>query len=548
MDRRKLVKSSIAGVGAATVGSKLALAQDSTPVASPVAAASPVGEIGADGHYPSGTPGVPDAWTKMPEPFKSTDGVPGNGGTVRAMVMIYGAPPPPKGENQYWQGLDERLGVNWDPILVPNSSYGEKASALIASGDIPEMFYLNFNQTLTPLQKFVKEGAFLDLTDYVTGDNLQKYPNLAAFPDFMWDATKTDGRIYGVPCPSGRAGQVAAYRTDWAERFIGGKPTNRDEFYNLLHSVTFEDPNGNGRQDTWGMARYETNWDMSIIYPMHRVPNNWRVNDDGTFTKDYETEEFRNALEFMRKMYEDGLFHPDSASMGYEEAINLFTTGRVELHADGGNIYGRGGFLETIRQYQPEAELARLIPFGWDGGDGVTYNLPGIFGFTAISSMVEDDERIDELLRIFNWLCAPFGSEEWLYKAYGTEGVHFEFNENGFPVANEVFERENGGLTAYIGGSPLVFVNAEQPDIAPLQTDEGNAIIKLGIDNPAANLFSNAAINNGPTLSQLIGDAITSIITGRESMEFWDKTLDDWRSRGGDEIRRELEEAHAAAQ
>jgi putative aldouronate transport system substrate-binding protein len=552
VNRRRLLQAGAGAVAAAAVGPRITFAQDSTPAASPAASpaaiASPVGTVDENGFYPSGTPGVPDAYTKMPAPFASTDGVPGSGGKVTAMVMIYGAPPPSKEENQYWQGLDERLGVSWEPILVPNSSYGEKATAIIASGDMPDMFYLNYNQTLSPLAKFTQQGAFLDLTPYVTGDALQEYPNLASFPDFMWEATKLDGKIYGVPCPSGRAGQVPAFRTDWGKKFLGGKPTTSQELHDFLVAVSKDDPDGNGSADTWGMGRYETYWDMSLIYPMFRVPNSWRVNDDGSFVKDVETDEFRMAVEFLATQFKDGAFHPDSAAMQYEQALQLFTSGRVSLHADGGSIHGKGGFLETVRQYQPEATMEKLIPFGHDGGDGVTNNLPGIFGFTAIPSTVTDEERIRELLRIFNWLSAPFGSEEWLYKSYGTEGTHFDYNENGFPVANDLYAQENGGLTAYIGGNLLVNVNAEQPELGPLGTDEGNAIIALGIDNPAANLFSPEQIDKGPTLSQIVGDGLTDIITGRSDMSKWDQIVNDWRSRGGDAVRGEYEAAYAANQ
>lgn len=175
LGRRGLLKAG-AGAAAATAmgGPVRAFAQDSTPATNPA--------VGADGYYPSGIPGIPDAYTQFPEVFTSVDEVPGSGGTITAMVMIYSAPATGMDSNQYWQGLNERLGVSWEPIQVPNASYGEKATAIIASGDMPDMFYLNFNQTLTPLQNFVKEGAFLDLTDYLTGDALQQYPNLAAFP------------------------------------------------------------------------------------------------------------------------------------------------------------------------------------------------------------------------------------------------------------------------------------------------------------------------------------------------------------------------------
>lgn len=545
MKRRTLLKAG-AGVAAGTAagGFRSALAQESTPAASPIADAS--------GYYPSGIPGIPDAYTRFPEVVRSVDDVPGSGGTVTAMVMIYDAPASDMGGNQYWQGLNERLGVSWEPIQVPNASYGEKAAAIIASGDMPDLFYLNFNQTLTPLQSFIREGAFVDLTDYLTGDALEEYPNLATFPDFMWQATMTDGRIYGVPCPGGRAGQVGAFRQDWANALIGGTPTNAEEAMELFTRMTSDDPDGNGSDDTWGLGRYSTSWDMGLFYPMFRVPNGWRVSEDGAFTHQVETEEYAMAVAFLRSLNENGAFHPDSAAMGFQEALELFQSGRVGLHADGGSLYDSGsskGFISTIRQYQPDAEVTRLIPFGHDGGQGVTYNLPGIFGFTAIPFQHEgNDEKIRELLRILNWLSAPYGSEEWLYKNCGIEGTHFEFDENGFPITNERYAEENGSLTAYIGGSLGVNAVPSNPEIGPLLTEEAKAIYEIGIDDPSANLFSETALAEGSTLSTLVADTLSNVITGRDDLSALERLPDEWRSRGGDQIRAEYEEAYAASQ
>jgi putative aldouronate transport system substrate-binding protein len=550
--RRSIIRT--AGIaGAASLAPRITFAQDATPPASPVAspaaspAASPVAD--ASGFYPSGVPGVPDAYTKVPAPFASTDGPPGTGGKITAMVMTYSAPPTPKGENQYWQELDKRLNVEWEPVLVPNSTYGEKATAIIASGDLPDLFYLNFNQTLSPLAEFIEQGAFLDLTPYVTGDNLQKYPNLATFPEFMWQATTQNGKIWGVPCPNSPVGQVPNYRTDWAQKILGRAPENAADILTLFTGMTSQDPDGNGQNDTWGFGKYGTSWDVSLVNPMFRVPNGWRVNPDGTFTHQIETEEYRMALDFCRQLWAGGAYHPDSPSMQFEQALQLFDSGRTGLLADGGGIWGKGGHLETIRQYQPEVAIDYLIPPGHDGQPGVTNNLPGIFGFTAISITNEgNEEKIDELLRIFNWFSGPFGSEEWLFKNNGIEGVHFEYDEIGTPIKNETWEKENGGITGYIGGNLLVnFVDTE-PDKGPLITEAQKKVYELGVSNPAANLYSPTAIKNNQTLSQLIADTATSIVTGREDIPALDGLISDWQSRAGNDIRAEYEAAYVANQ
>jgi putative aldouronate transport system substrate-binding protein len=179
----------------------------------------------------------------------------------------------------------------------------------------------------------------------------------------------------------------------------------------------------------------------------------------------------------------------------------------------------------------------------------VSYNLPGLFGFTAIPITHEgNDDKIHELLRIFDWLSAPFGSEEWLYKSFGTEGTHFEYNENGFPVRLPLLDEEEGSLTAYIGGSLGVNWNPDEPELGPLQTDEQKAIYAIGIDNPAQNLFSPTSIEETQTLGQLVADTLSGIVTGREDISALDGMISEWQSRGGDTIRSEYEEAYAANQ
>lgn len=548
MDRRRLIKTGVAASTVAAASPRITFAQ--TPEASPAAAAmaTPVGEIDENGFYPSGDPAVPDAWTKMPEPFKATEGVPGKGSEVTALVMTYNQPPTPKDDNPYWQGLEERLGVTWNPILVPFASYGERAAAEIASGELPDFFYLNPGQTSTPLQRFVLEGAFLDITDYVTGDNLQQYPNLASFPDYMWETAMMNGRIFGVPTPDRRPGRVPGFRIDWSEQLIGKRPENADEAFEVFVAMSKNDPDGNGSDDTWGISKYGTGWDVGLFHQIFNVPPLWRVTDDGTFEVQYGLEEYRQAVEFMRNLYAEGAYHPDAAAMGFEEAQNLFRTGRTGLHNDGSPIYGQNGVLATLRQYQPDARVENLIPFGHDGGQGITYHSAGTFGYTALPYSVTDEERVHELLSILDWFSSPFGSEEWLYKNFGEEGVHFNYNENGFPVGTDALDQQNAGLTGYMGGSIMVNWNADEPELAPLATDEMRAIYELGVDNPARNLYSPSMIENSGIMFQTVTDILNEIVVGRRDLDALDDLYEAWQSNGGEEAAREYEEAWAANQ
>jgi putative aldouronate transport system substrate-binding protein len=493
----------------------------------------------------SGVPGVPDAYLRLPKPFKSVKRVPANGGTVKALVLAYGVPPVAHGQNKWWQGLEKRLGLDsYQPILAPQPSYGDKVATIVASGDIPELFYLNYNQTNTPLATYVQQGVFLDITDYVTGSALRDYPNLAVFPGFMWEATKMNGRIMGVPRPSGRASQIASYRVDWARK-VGAHvpPRNAKEVHDMLVAFSKKDPDGDHHADTWGLGNYG-DWGNSLVQFMYRVPNNWRKNPDGSLTYYIETPQYKQALAYERELWADGAYYPDSASMDFAKDNQLYLSGKIGLEAEGASIYGPTGQQATLRKVDPGAQLAYVIPPGWNGGQGITWNLPGIFGFTAISSAVGNDKnRVKELLHILDWFAAPFGSEEYLYKNYGIAGRDYKMGANGVIMPTTTGQTEVNGDMVSLTGGLLVNYTPDHPQTAVLETTLQKKILKLGVDDPTANLFSPTAVRKGAALGQMVYDGETAVITGRQPLSYVDTTIKNWRSRGGDQIRTEYEQA-----
>ncbi len=283
-----------------------------------VAPASGAPTPAIEGRIPSPAPGVPDAYTKLPPPYKAITAVPGRGSKVTTFHILYGTPVAPRGENRFWQELEKRLGVQIEATFASgNGGYQEKLPALIAGGDIPDLTFLWLDTPGAPsVNKTVEQGAFLDLTPYLSGDALKQYPNLAAFPPDIWARSAFNKKIVGVPRPRLRAIGLLTFRRDWAARFGNPQPKTTDEFLDLMVAFTRGDPDGNGQNDTWGLGNQNTAlFALNYSYFMHAAPNEWRKNPDGMLTNRIETEEYRAALAFCRRMWEAGVYHPDVLTM-----------------------------------------------------------------------------------------------------------------------------------------------------------------------------------------------------------------------------------------
>jgi putative aldouronate transport system substrate-binding protein len=494
--------------------------------------------------------GVPDGYTQAPPPFKSYDGVPGKGGKVSVFTIAYQPPPTPRDGNQFWQEMEKRLGVTWEPIITPQPDYGNKSAALLAGGNLPELFYLNPGQNATAQYKAMDQGAFTDLTPFVTGDAVKSYKNLATFPDYMWNNIKFKNKVIGVPKPLQRNGNIGFFRGDWAKKLGKDTPKSMPELHDFLVAFAKNDPAGHGQADTWGLGRYGSDFvgwdDARVAYNMFGTPFTWRKNADGTLTHQIETDEFRQATDFLRQLYADGAFHPDSAGMTFAQCQGAFLGGKIGIHSEGlGNFYSptlAGTAYYKLRQAEPNAELVGLYSTGPGGAKGVTRNTQGSFGFTAIPATVgKDAERVKELLRILDYLASPFGSEEWSFLNYGIEGVDYQVT-NGVPVQNDRGISERGDLTYVMANLPVLYIPAAPDAVAPAQ-QMAYEIMKVGIDDPSWPLYSPTYVTKGPELTQFGFDTITPIVTGRQPLSALDDAIKEWKSRGGDMMRQEFEQS-----
>ena len=539
LTRRDVLRLGGAAALAAAVPGRDACAQaDATPAATPAA---------ADGRLPSPIEGVPDAYYQYPDPFPTVAEVPGRGGTVR-LALLNDKRIASRDDNAYWQELERRLGVRLEVDLIPGAAYGERMATMFAGGDLPDL--LHVFTLLSPQQaEFMVQGAYTDLTPYLDGEARQAFPNLAAFPSYAWENSKLNGKLYGVPSPTSLQPNALWYRADWLQKTGLTPPADAAAFLQMVDAFAKNDPDGNGRPDTYGNSFDTVNpFETRFVHAMFRVPAEgdgfgFALRPDGTFVNEIETEEFRAALDYMRQLWATGACHPDSLTQTSTDIREQFIGGQVGSIS---NAFILLGFMRSeLAKVVPDGGVMGLIPPGHDGGRPVTYNIAGFFGQFGIPASVGGDEaRLEELLRIANYFAAPFGSEEYTFINYGLEGVHHTVNDDGSRTLTQQGEAE--AFPASLGGLNILYdPNREQIQYVQTLMAEQTA---FGVTDPTFNLYSPTAAAKKAELQQLYFDRKIAIGSGREPLSALDGWISDWRSRGGDQIRREYEEAYRQAQ
>jgi putative aldouronate transport system substrate-binding protein len=480
---------------------------------------------------PGSAAGVQPGYLKYPTDLvTSVPTKPGDGSDVTALVITYEPPPAAVSSNKLWAAINQALAVNLKLNLVPGDGFIAKMAAIEAGNDLPDILLATGT---VPNQSSFVQAKCQDLTDFLSGDNIKKYPNLANLPSYAWQGMgRIGGRIYGIPIPRPRAGNILMANQSVLAAVGGLSTWDSDQFAKEMAAVT------SGRR--WGFgANSGSQWGLTYHGPSWSLPNNWKV-DGGTFTNTLADPRFKDVLNYMRGLYQAGVYYPDAATSSGVDLKTLFYNQTIAADPDGFVAYHtaipavKGKFVVDFGR-----------PYKVNGTTSVWYSI-GYFGYTALKKAPK--ARIEMLLRILDFLAAPFGSKEYELNHFGVEGQHFTRDPQGQIVPTALADKENPDTVPirYIADAPTVTFYPGDPDAAKRQHDYDSAAIPLGVPDPSAGLHSDTYDRTQAKLIQIENDGVAAIVTGRQPVSSWDGVLTQWKQAGGAASATEFAKEHAA--
>lgn len=370
-----------------------------------------------------------------------------------------------KDDQPIWKLFEEQTGVKIDFQVYSSGELESALSVRLTSGmNLPDITQLPPSWTNTGVMKYVDEGVIIDLTDLID----QYAPNIKALmeedPYLAAQMIAPDGRIYSVMDVMYPINEVVPIsfiiRRDWLEKLNLEVPTTVDDFYNVLHAFATQDPNGNGKADEIPLIVNEVDGTVGYFGTGFGLPytaindNVYAFDEEGNCTFLFATEEAKATLEFVNKLYNDGLI--------YKELTNDVSV--VEsLIAQ--NLVG-------CYPGQPVDWLSRANSLTSEtNGDWIMIAPPvDENGHTAISKRfptgmyygISADCKNPELA--IKWIdYIGFSAEANFIKDFGIEGKTFVYDEDGEPQFTDYIMNNPDGYSPHdamrtVGGAPSVLV------------------------------------------------------------------------------------------
>lgn len=461
------------------------------------------------------------------ERVATVDGIPGKGGSYSSVTPLWGTVP--AAGNSFYRAMSKALGVSLTMKPVDGNNYDTIVPTMTAARKLPDWIQLptwwnsNFNVGR------LAGTQLADLTPYLSGDHIKKYPNLAAIPSGAWQAGAWDNKIYGIPSFS--SGFVIAgttfYRRDILEPkgITADQVTSVDDLYALGKELT------DTKRGVWA---FDDVW--SYLFPFWGVPNKWKV-DGGKLVHKYETPEFLEALDWHHKLAKSGFMHPDALAGQTSNAVNRFYGGKTLITGGGPGNWN----LADAQSGSAANKNYRRGSFNIFAADGKSAPRTFLGNSTSIMSYLNaklGKSQIEELLAVANYLAAPYGSAEYTMVNFGVEGVHYTMAD-GVPTYTDAGKKYVQAQTYPFLASPPAVVsnpgaNQVTQDYTAWQTANVKYLYKpvfwnMNITLPTALATADAA--------QAVEDTITDCYHGKQKVSDVQAAIASWKSGGGTRLK-----------
>ncbi len=466
--------------------------------------------------------------------------------------------------DQYDQLVSElndylQMDITW--LWEETTTYYDSLALAIVAGDVADVMVVSKSETF--LQAF-KEGLFWDVTDYI-----DEYDNLTTIPEATRANSSYNGRMFALPRHRTLARNGLGYRLDWLNNLGLAEPTVWDAFEDMLFAFTYNDPDGNGVNDTCGLFidKWDGVWD--IIFCWFGVPNEWGIDDNGDLVYMYMTDEYKTAASVMRDLYSQGLIN--NGSNGIPDYLDV-SSGSARNEGLRAQIGGAGvqvlDDLRKVQTYFVEQGIAT-------GDDDVLFTLQGYVdtgygprclpttgtnNYIAISKKtIQTEEQLRRVLQMLNDMCDGYILN---LIDYGWEGVTYYLDENGHIVQYDSDELLAAGVTnsSYNNGFNQVLPYFTADENARPATKESGATpitaleqqlyeedIEYCVTNYGASYTSDTFTEVGTTIDETFQTALDNYIHGIIDESAFQEAINTWWKAGGEAITEEMNELYHAA-
>ncbi|MDD9269495.1 extracellular solute-binding protein [Paenibacillus sp. GCM10023248] len=476
-------------------------------------------------------------------------------------------------EDNRWSRLyKDQLGINIKNSWVvkgndTSEQYVQKLNVTLASGDLPDVIPVNATQ----LKQLADSEQIEDMTalyeKYASPLTKQILSQEGSSP---FDAVTIDGKLMAIPQvdSSLERAMFIWIRTDWLQKVGLQPPKTMADVQAISKAFAENDPDGNGKKDTFGLGLTKTLWGGAMglegfMAGYKAYPNMWLTDASGKLVYGGIQPEVKKALQSLQIMFKNGELDQEFGTKDGGKVSEQIASGKIGMEY--GEQWNSIWPLQLNKNNEPNSQW-RAFPIVSESGD--TPKVPLKFSTTKFFAVKKGFKHPEAVIKLFNLhLEKNFGATAEFDKYYAppeAESVWQLSPVTPAPVKKNVeafraidAARKAGDFSSLKGEAKTIqskldaYKSATKEGFAlwgweRIYGPEGSEGIVDQYDKNNQFLMDKfvgaptpTMVERKSTLEKLMNETYTKIIMGGSVDEF-DKFVKDWAKLGGDQITKEV--------
>ena len=476
-------------------------------------------------------------------------------------------------ESNEWTRLyKDRLGIdlkyNW---MVDASQWEQKLNLAISSGEIPDVFQVSMIQ----MYQLNSAGLIQDV-----GDVFQKYASaytmkvMTESGDSQLKSAYIDGKMMAIPYTGlpKETGPVLMLRNDWLKKLNLQPPKTFDDLMNIMTAFAKNDPDGNNQADTVGLVMDKMLFDGTngaIANCFHAYPGKWIADASGKAVHGSIQPETKALLTKLAQLYADGILDKEFGSKDGTKAIESLINGKAGVYM--APFYSPLYPWQSLFNNNTTAEIGYYPMPSVDNEPAKLYSPLGTIGYWVVNKSMKNPEAVVKMMNV--WMDVFYkntdptiygqlvnradGTEVWqnaLIQAYRGFKNYDEYKNvtaayQGKKPTSELTGDENGVLERvkkYDAGDNTMW--AWKQIYCPggiFEAVEQYIVNNWFVEQPYLGPPTQTELDKGTVLNDLCSQEFQKIITGTVPVSDFDNFVSQWKSTGGDQWTKEINDAMA---
>lgn len=441
--------------------------------------------------------------------------------------------------------LEEKFNVELKALAI-NPWETEKLQVTLIGGNVPDVM-ITFSA-----QNRYRDGIIRSINMDMVEQYMPNYLRLIEDegPEQGWAISQEyeSGNLLQIPVID-IAGDVTnriRIRKDWMENVgITQPPTTIDELHELFKRFTFNDPDQNGKDDTYGFSAPLNDglavfWRMAPIFGAYNVNGTLWLDENGKVQYGGVSERYKQALQLISSWYKEGIIDPSITTDKESDTNAKILAGKV-----GATISRvtemRPGWDDDIKKNNPAAEHLLLGPIKGPEGYGGSVAFGKWLGWGMMFGANTTDEQVIRAMEMADTIIAD--EELTRLVTYGIEGVHHDVVDGLYTFKPDIDLGENGSFVFYFKNflrpektpiTPHIYGSKELPSLI----QENIEIMPRIADVINVQELTYLASKNGSiqvTEMETIRDEFfNNAVSGKIDIDKeWDGYVDRWNKAGG---------------